>query len=127
MSSILSTVLLQRDEMSLHGELRKVIFGENLEMKIVWMQQRDLIASQKRDMRFGTKSGSCGAASAKVVKQLFLPKTRNNFKMIDKSRHWSLLLYLESKAINRYKPTLNHGTKASKDLLIFNYYIMFLH
>ena len=110
--------------MSLHGELREVIFGENLEMKTVWMQQRDLIASQKRDMRFGTKSGvtdgSCGAVSAKVVKQLFLPKTRNNFKMIDKSRHWSLLLYLESIAINRHKPTLNHGTKVSKDLIIFN-------
>ena len=43
--------------MSLHGELREVIFGENLEMKMVWMQQRDLIASQKRGMRFGTKSG----------------------------------------------------------------------
>ena len=43
-----------------------------------------------------------------------------NTKIIDKSRHWSLLLYLESIAINRYKPTLNHGTKASKDLLIFN-------
>ena len=124
MSSILSTVLLRRDEMSPHAELREVIFGENLEMKIVWMQQRDLIASQKCDMRFGTKSGvtdgSCGATSAKVVKQLFLPKRRNNFKMIDKSRHWSLLLYLESIAINRHKPTLNHGTKASKDLLTFN-------
>ena len=43
--------------MSLHGELREVIFGENLEMKMVWMQQHDLIASQKRAMRFGTKSG----------------------------------------------------------------------
>ena len=31
-----------------------------------------------------------------------------------------LLLYQESIAINRYKPTLNHGTKASKELLIFN-------
>ena len=108
--------------MSLHGELRAVIFGENLEMKIVWMQQRDLIASQRRDMRFVTKSGvtdgSCGTVSAKVVKQLFLPKTRNNFKMIDKSRHWSLLLYLESIAINRHNSTLNHASKASKDLLI---------
>ena len=43
-----------------------------------------------------------------------------NTKIIDKSRHWSLLLYQESIAINRYKPTLNHGTKASKELLIFN-------
>ena len=37
-----------------------------------------------------------------------------NTKIIDKSRHWSLLLYLESIAINRHKPTLNHGTKTSK-------------
>ena len=43
-----------------------------------------------------------------------------NTKIIDKSRHWSLLLYLESIAINRHKPTLNHGTKALKELLIFN-------
>ena len=43
-----------------------------------------------------------------------------NTKIIDKSRHWSLLLYLESIAINRHKPTLNQGKKASKELLIFN-------
>ena len=41
-----------------------------------------------------------------------------NTKIIDKSRHSSLLLYLESIAINRHKPTLNHGTKASKSLTI---------
>ena len=44
-----------------------------------------------------------------------------NTKIIEKSKHWSLLLYLESIAINRHKPALNHGTKASKGLLIFNY------
>jgi hypothetical protein len=43
-----------------------------------------------------------------------------NTKIIDKSNHWSLILYQESIAINRMKPSLNHGTKASKDLLIFN-------
>ena len=37
-----------------------------------------------------------------------------------KSNHWSLILYQESIDINRMKPSLNHGTKASKDLLIFN-------
>ena len=41
-------------------------------------------------------------------------------KIIDKSKHWSLILFQESIAINRLKPSLNHGTKASKDLLIFN-------
>ena len=43
-----------------------------------------------------------------------------NTKIMGKSRHWSLLLYQESIAINRYKPTLNHGTKSSKELLTFN-------
>ena len=33
--------------MSLHGELREVIFGEDQEMRMVWLQQRGLIASQK--------------------------------------------------------------------------------
>ena len=41
-----------------------------------------------------------------------------NTKIIDKSRHWSL--YLELIAINIHKPALNHGTKASKELLISN-------
>ena len=42
-------------------------------------------------------------------------------KIIDKSKHWSLyILFQESIAINRLKPSLKHGTKASKDLLIFN-------
>ena len=43
-----------------------------------------------------------------------------NTKIIDKSKHWSLIPFQESIAINRLKPALNHGTKASKDLLIFN-------
>ena len=61
--AMLSTVYLQRDNMSLHGELREVIFGDNQERKMVWMQQRGLLASQKTcrkcdsDMRFGVKSG----------------------------------------------------------------------
>ena len=48
--------------MSFHGELREVIFGEDQEMRMVWLQQRGLIASQKTcrkcdsDMRFGAKS-----------------------------------------------------------------------
>jgi hypothetical protein len=44
----------------------------------------------------------------------------HNTKIIDKSNHWSLLLYQESLAIQRYKPELNHGLKASKELIIFN-------
>ena len=45
----------------------------------------------------------------------------NNSKIIDKSAdHWSLLLFKESLAVRRFKPELNHGTKASKELVIFN-------
>ena len=44
----------------------------------------------------------------------------NNSKIIDRADHWSLLLFKESLAIRRFKPGLNHGTKASKDLIIFN-------
>ncbi len=44
----------------------------------------------------------------------------HNTEIIDKSNHWSLLLYQESLAIQRRKPELNHGIKASKELIIFN-------
>ena len=44
----------------------------------------------------------------------------NNSKIIDRSDHWSWLLFKEALAIRRFKPELNHGTKASKDLIIFN-------
>ena len=43
----------------------------------------------------------------------------NNCKVIDKSDHWSLLLFKESLAIRRKNPILNHGAKASKELIIF--------
>ena len=41
-------------------------------------------------------------------------------KRIDLKHVWSLLLFKEALAIRRFKPELNHGTKASKDLIIFN-------
>ena len=44
----------------------------------------------------------------------------DNSKIIDRSDHWSLLLSKQALAIRRFKPELNHGTKASKDLIIFN-------
>ena len=37
----------------------------------------------------------------------------SNTKIIDKSKHWSLILFQESIAISRLKPSLNHGTRAS--------------
>ena len=44
----------------------------------------------------------------------------NNCKILDKSRHWSFLLFKESLYIHRQRPELNHGCKASKELMIFN-------
>ena len=55
-----------------------------------------------------------------IVKYSVTDLIFTNTKIIDKSNHWSLILYQESIAINRMKPSLNHGTKASKDLSIFN-------
>ena len=42
-----------------------------------------------------------------------------NFVIIDKADHWSPLLYKETLAIRRHKPRLNHGTKATRELVIF--------
>ena len=44
----------------------------------------------------------------------------DNCVIIDKSKHWPLLLFKESLHIQRQKPELNHGSKASKELCIFN-------
>ena len=44
----------------------------------------------------------------------------NNTVIIDKAKHWSTLLFKESFAIRRQNPELNHGTKASIELSIFN-------
>ena len=44
----------------------------------------------------------------------------NNTVIIDKSMNWSLLLYKEALHIHRQHPELNHWTKASKELVIFN-------
>ena len=41
-------------------------------------------------------------------------------KIIDRSDHWSLLLFKESLAIRRRKPDLNHGARVSKELIIFH-------
>ncbi len=44
----------------------------------------------------------------------------NNCKILDKSRHWSLLLFRESLYSHRQRPELNHECKASKELMILN-------
>ena len=43
----------------------------------------------------------------------------NNCKILNKAKHWALLLFKEALSIHREKPLLNHGTKASKELVIF--------
>ena len=44
----------------------------------------------------------------------------NNTVIIDKAKYWSALLFKGSFAIRRQNPELNHGTKASIELSIFN-------
>ena len=41
-------------------------------------------------------------------------------KIIDSASHWTLLLFKEALLIRRNKPTLNHGIKASKELVLFS-------
>ena len=45
----------------------------------------------------------------------------NNTNILQKSKHWSLILFHKSIAINRLKPLLNYRTKAPKDIIIFNW------
>ena len=47
---------------------------------------------------------------------LLIETVMENTVIIDKSKHWSILLYKEAFHIHRQKPILNHGTKASKKL-----------
>ena len=51
---------------------------------------------------------------------LLIETVMENNVIIDKSKHWSILLLKEAFHIHRQKPILNHGTKASKELIIFN-------
>ena len=43
-----------------------------------------------------------------------------NTRIIDRDKHWSLLLFKEALAIRRNSPNLNHGLKATKQLILFN-------
>lgn len=43
----------------------------------------------------------------------------HNSIILDKAKHWSVLLFKEALAIHRQKPELNHGIKASRELLVF--------
>ena len=43
----------------------------------------------------------------------------HNSIILDKAKHWSVLLFKEAVAIHRQKPELNHGIKASRELEVF--------
>ena len=43
----------------------------------------------------------------------------HNSIILDKAKHWSVLLFKEALAIHRQKPELNHGIKASRELAVF--------
>ena len=43
----------------------------------------------------------------------------HNSTILDKEKHWSVLLFKEALAIHRQKPELNHGIKESRELIVF--------
>ena len=49
-----------------------------------------------------------------IISQLIL-----DCRILDKAKHWTLLFFKEALSIHRLKPLLNHGTKASKELVMF--------
>ena len=46
----------------------------------------------------------------------------SNTIVLDSHKHWSVLLFKEALAIRRNFPSLNHGLKASKELVLFHWY-----
>ena len=44
----------------------------------------------------------------------------SNTNIIDSHKHWAVLLFKEALAIRRNSPLLNHGLKASKELILFH-------
>ena len=43
-----------------------------------------------------------------------------NHEILDFNYNWSQLLFLEAYYIKKHDPVINHGLKASKELLLFN-------
>ena len=43
-----------------------------------------------------------------------------NHEVLDFNYNWSQLLFLEACYIKKHDPVINHGPKASKELLLFN-------
>ena len=44
-----------------------------------------------------------------------------NHEMLDSNRHWSQLAFMEAYYIKNHDPIINHGLKASKELLLLNW------
>ena len=60
-------------------------------------------------------SNICNLNKSTILPQIIF----NNCKILDKAKHWSLLLFKEALSIHREKPLLNQGAKALKELVIF--------
>ena len=43
-----------------------------------------------------------------------------NHELLDSNRHWSQLAFIEAYYIKNHDPIINHGLKASKELLLLN-------
>ena len=56
-----------------------------------------------------------------------LSAVSQNHEILDFSYNWSQLLFLEAYYIKKHDPVINHGLKASKELLLFNCYEFFKH
>ena len=56
-----------------------------------------------------------------------LSAVSQNHEILDFSYNWSQLLFLEAYYIKKHDLVINHGLKASKELLLFNCYEFFKH
>ena len=57
--------------------------------------------------------------SRNEVQSNYLNAVVNNTRVIDRCDNWSVLLFKEALHIKDKNPLLNHGLKASKDLIVF--------
>ena len=51
--------------------------------------------------------------------EFMLSNTIGNYRILYSHHNWSQLLFLEAYAIKRFKPSLNVGLKASRELVLF--------
>jgi hypothetical protein len=58
-----------------------------------------------------------------MLKAFLFPKFLNNSSIVDKAKHWSVLLFKDDLAIRRQEPELNHGIEASRPLSLLELYI----